>query len=206
VHRDLAAAFGVREVSAGELQAAAHRMHEQLDEAVEAVPELASYTEMISGVFDDLAKLDRPLSVQRIHGDYHLGQVLRTDRRWVVLDFEGEPARPAAQRRAPAHPLRDVAGMLRSFEYAARFLLADRPRSAAEEARLEAMAREWADRNRSAFCRGYAEAGGPDPMAHRVLLHAFELDKAVYEVLYEARHRPSWLAVPLGSLSHRARH
>jgi maltokinase len=204
VHRDLAAAFGVTELPAEEFHAGARRMHAQLAEAKAAVPELAPYAAMISAAFDDLAKLDRPMPAQRVHGDYHLGQVMRTERGWVLLDFEGEPARPAAQRRAPAHPLRDVAGMLRSFEYAARFLLADRRGSAAEEERLEARAREWTDRNRSAFCRGYAEAGGPDPQAYHVMLRAFELDKAVYEVLYEARNRPAWLAVPLGSLAHQS--
>jgi maltokinase len=97
--------------------------------------------------------------------------------------------------------------MLRSFEYAARFLLAGHREPATGRGAdtgpnrlVETRAREWADRNRGAFCRGYAEGGGPDPDAHRVLLRAFELDKAVYEVRYEAHNRPTWLHVPLGSL------
>jgi maltokinase len=85
--------------------------------------------------------------------------------------------------------------MLRSFEYAAHFML---PPEGAP--RLEALAREWADRNRDAFCRGYARAGGPDPASNQTLLRAFEYDKAVYEVLYEAQNRPDWLRIPLGSL------
>jgi maltokinase len=200
VHRDLAMAFEVTERSGDEVQAMGRAMHEQLRAARLAVPELAPYADLIAAAYDDLAKLDGPLPVQRIHGDYHLGQVMRTEHRWVVLDFEGEPARSLAERRAPGHPLRDVAGMLRSFEYAARHQIA--PDSAE---RLESRAREWADRNRAAFCRGYAQAGGPDPEAHEVLLRAFEFDKAVYEVLYEARNRPSWLHIPLSGFAAYAR-
>jgi hypothetical protein len=105
-------------------------------------------------------------------------------------------ARTPEERRALAHPLRDVAGMLRSFEYAARFLPAgDTTLSPEAEMGLELRARAWADRNREAFCRGYAEAGGADPAANAVLIRALELDKAVYEIRYEARNRPSWLPV-----------
>ncbi|GLW62482.1 aminoglycoside phosphotransferase [Actinomadura rubrobrunea] len=204
VHRDLAAAFGVTEVPARHARQMAAHMHRQLDEAIEAVPALAMYETAIRDAFDALARSDAPLTFQRVHGDYHLGQVMRTDTGWVVLDFEGEPARPPGERRALAHPLRDVAGMLRSFEYAARFLIADQSLPSDTAVRLETRAHTWAARNREAFCRGYAAAGGPDPKAHPVLMRAFEFDKAVYEINYEARNRPSWLPVPLRSLSHLA--
>jgi maltokinase len=213
VHRDLAMAFDVTELSADEVRATGRAMHENLMEARTAVPELAPYTDLIAAAYDELVKHDGPLPVQRIHGDYHLGQVVRTEHRWVVLDFEGEPARSLAERRAPGHPLRDVAGMLRSFEYAAQFLLfgqqsllgGQNQADPGSAERLEARAREWADRNRAAFCRGYAQAGGPDPEAHEVLLRAFEFDKAVYEVMYEARNRPSWLHIPLSGFAAHAR-
>jgi maltokinase len=115
----------------------------------------------------------------------------------VLLDFEGEPAVPLAQRRARSPALRDVAGMLRSLDYAARHQLPGH----ADPERIRAAARDWICRNQAAFCAGYAQAGGTDPGKHAVLLRALTLDKAVYEVLYEARHRPSWLSIPLDSIA-----
>ena len=197
VHADLAAAFGTDELGTDAVGEVTERMYRKLDLAVAAVPELAKHVDMISDAYSELAKLCGPFPVQRVHGDYHLGQVLRTETGWVVLDFEGEPATPLAQRRARSSPLRDVAGMLRSFDYAARHQLIGHSGQAA----LSDAARDWVRRNASAFCVGYAEAGGLDPVANQVLLRALQLDKAVYEVLYEARHRPSWLPIPLDSLA-----
>ncbi len=197
VHADLAAAFGTDELTAEAVGELTERMFRKLDLAVAAVPELSKHADMIGAAYAALAKLRGPFPVQRVHGDYHLGQVLRTETGWVVLDFEGEPATPLAQRRARSSALRDVAGMLRSFDYAARHQLIGHP----DQAALNAVARDWVRRNAAAFCAGYAEAGGLDPAANQVLLTALELDKAVYEVLYEARHRPSWLSIPLDSLA-----
>ncbi|MFC6878754.1 MULTISPECIES: maltokinase N-terminal cap-like domain-containing protein [Actinomadura] len=202
VHHDLAKAFGVTRVPAADVRAMARGMRRQLDEVGGAVPELRPYVPAIGAAFEEVEAGAEDLLFQRVHGDYHLGQVLRTGTGWVLLDFEGEPARTPAERRAPSHPLRDVAGMLRSFEYAARFMLAgngDLPPDAERD--LEARARAWTARNRAAFRGGYAAAGGPDPAGHAALLRAFELDKAVYEIRYEARNRPSWLPVPLRSLA-----
>ena len=197
VHADLAAAFGTDQLGASAVGELTEQMFRKLDLAVAAVPELAKHVDMITDAYSELAKLPGPFPVQRVHGDYHLGQVLRTENGWVVLDFEGEPATPLAQRRARSSPLRDVAGMLRSFDYAARHQLIGHP----EQAALNDVARDWVRRNAGAFCAGYAEGGGLDPAANQVLLRALQLDKAVYEVLYEARHRPSWLPIPLDSMA-----
>lgn len=107
----------------------------------------------------------------------------------MLIDFEGEPARPLAERRRPAPPVQDVAGMLRSFDYAARHRDPDDSGAAA-----------WAERNRAAFCTGYAQVTGADPRDEPVVIRAFETDKAVYEVLYEARHRPAWLSIPMSAV------
>jgi maltokinase len=115
----------------------------------------------------------------------------------VVIDFEGEPMADLETRRLPDSPLRDIAGMLRSFEYAGHHRVVE----AGYSPQLAYRASEWTQRNREAFLDGYAEGAGHDPRAHAVPLRAFEADKAVYEAVYEARNRPAWLAIPLASLS-----
>ena len=197
VHRDLADAFGRSELEPEALRELAEQMYRRLDMAVATVPELGRYADRVGDAYSDLAKLIEPVPAQRVHGDYHLGQVMRTQTGWVVLDFEGEPASPLAQRRARSSPLRDVAGMLRSFDYAARHQLVTRP----DAAGLAPRAADWVRRNGDAFCAGYAAAGGIDPAANSVLLRAMLLDKAVYEVLYEARNRPTWVPIPLESIA-----
>ncbi len=196
VHSSMAQALPTGIADQRALETMAQSMRARLDAAQVAVPELADHAAAISAVFDALAKSHEPVPLQRVHGDFHLGQVMRTDNGWVLLDFEGEPGAPIAARTALSSPLRDVAGMLRSFDYASRYLLADQPAAA----QLEYRAAEWAERNRDAFCTGYAKSAGRDPRDDDVLLRAFELDKAVYEVAYEARNRPSWVRIPLGSI------
>ena len=196
VHGDLARALDSRTADADESRATAREMAARLDAAVAVVAELEPFAAAVRAAYDEVSALTTSVPIQRVHGDYHLGQVLRTDTGWILLDFEGEPARPLSERRAMMSPLRDVAGMLRSFDYAARHLLAENPNSPG----LQYRATEWAERNRNAFCDGYAAAAGRDPRDEAVVLRAFELDKAIYEVVYEARNRPSWLPIPLGSI------
>ena len=124
----------------------------------------------------------RELAAQRIHGDCHLGQVLLSEGQWRYVDFEGEPLKSLDERREPDSPLRDVAGMLRSFDYAAAEGEADQ---------------SWLDACRRAFLRGY----GLDPSADDAVLTAYEVDKAAYETVYEARYRPHLLRVPLTRLA-----
>jgi maltokinase len=198
VHTLMAQTLPTRTVGAEDFAATAVQLHARLEAAIEVVPELAEHAGALRGLYDAFGRLDHEVVVQRVHGDLHLGQVLRTQDGWVLLDFEGEPARPLAERTALMNPLRDVAGMLRSFDYAARYLLVERGQG---EPQLAYRAAEWAQRNRAAFCEGYARGGGIDPRKEPVPLQVFELDKAVYEVVYEARNRPAWLPVPLGSIA-----
>ena len=197
VHQDLAEAFGRSELEPEAIRELAEQMYRRLDIAIATVPELARHADKIGDAYSHLAKLIEPTPAQRVHGDYHLGQVMRTQTGWVVLDFEGEPASPLAQRRARSSPLRDVAGMLRSFDYAARHQLLTHP----DAVRLAPKASDWVRRNSDAFCAGYAAAGGLDPAENSVLLRAMLLDKAVYEVIYEARNRPTWIPIPLESIA-----
>ena len=129
----------------------------------------------------------------RHHGDLHLGQVLWAGDDWLVIDFEGEPARPLAERRAKRSPLRDVAGMLRSFNYAAAVAGVARRPTVEERARAEFLAGLRRRDRRRAAC-------SPAPEATERLLRIFELEKAVYELRYELANRPDWVHVPVGGI------
>jgi maltose alpha-D-glucosyltransferase / alpha-amylase len=145
----------------------------------------------------------------RCHGDYHLGQVLQTGSDFVILDFEGEPARTLTERRAKYSPLKDVAGMLRSFNYAAYAVLyqvwEERSSDEDERAELESWALAWEELARAAFLEGYCTATGEhsgprfmptDTNAFQQVIDIFQLEKAIYELNYEFNNRPTWIPIP----------
>ncbi len=197
VHRDLARVLPTQPAEAGWLAEVATQLTARLEAATAIVPELAEHGESLRALYARVAESTGSVDLQRVHGDLHLGQVLRTTQGWIVLDFEGEPARALAARRELDSPLRDVAGMLRSFDYAARHMLVEQP----DDPQRAYRAQEWAERNRTAFRAGYAAVSGTDQSVDSPLLRAFEADKAVYECVYETRNRPHWLMIPLTSLS-----
>ncbi len=212
-------AFAPQPISSADLKALASEVREQVELALQALrlgldklseATAAQARRVLEGApgllkaVDALPALKLSASRTRVHGDYHLGQVLRADDDFVILDFEGEPARSLAQRVAKQSPLKDVVGMLRSFDYAAFAALfafaGDRP---GVFDRLAPWARSWRTWASAAFLREYlaAAAGAPFLPADRGhvarLLDALTLDKALYELLYELNNRPDWVRIPL---------
>ena len=197
VHRDLRTALPTRTVEGAELAALVDRLTARLSGVVATVPELAPIGDQLRVRIESLGDLPGGLRLQRVHGDYHLGQVLLVGDSWKLLDFEGEPGAPIAERAALDHPLRDVAGMLRSFAYAAAQGGADRP----EQERAQ-----WQAACEHAFRSGYHEGtGGSDSQtgeaSEDTILAAYLVDKAAYEASYEKRNRPDWLPIPLAALT-----
>ncbi|WP_342371663.1 phosphotransferase [Propioniciclava soli] len=181
VHDQLRDAFG-EQTASGDVLAGV--MGERLDAALDAAPQLAEHADALRARFDALRGSE--LRTQRVHGDFHLGQTLASPAGWTIIDFEGEPAKTAAERRAFDSVWRDVAGMTRSFDYA---------RSAHADPSGPGATR-WADRAREGFLQGYCEG-----TTQAAVLTAYETDKAVYEVLYELRNRPDWVDIPLRAVS-----
>ena len=191
VHARLAQVMPTREATPEVIASVLRGMRERFYSAAREVPALAAHGSAVEAIFARARTATWP-RLQRLHGDYHLGQVLDVPGRgWVLLDFEGEPLRPMRERDEPDVTMRDVAGMLRSFSYlAGTFVLAHPGQDASA-------ATGWVVACRRAFLEGYADRSGLDTPDRSVLLDAYELDKAIYEAVYETRNRPSWLPIPL---------
>lgn len=169
-----------------------------------ALARAALAPDAVAALLDRLGRVGQPGLAIRVHGDYHLGQVMRTDQGWFVLDFEGEPARPLDERRQARSPLKDVAGMLRSLHYATAVAIKDR---GDERVAAGGLDRAWEDRNRASFLQGYLSTPGIADLLPRphegleVVLRALEVEKAAYELAYELAYRPHWADIPARALS-----
>jgi maltokinase len=172
------------------------RMFVDLDEEDPALAPISGRAQDVRERLQAFSHIGTGGRLIRTHGDYHLGQTMLADRGWVILDFEGEPARPLPERRRKRSPLRDVAGMLRSFAYAAS--------AAAQQHGTEAP-EGWEEQARGAFLDGYFESVDttllpPGQDAIDKLLSVFELEKAVYELRYELNNRPDWVGIPVAGI------
>ena len=195
VHVSLAQLFPTHSPGPEDREAMAATWRRRLAIAIAEVPAIAERKTAVEEVYERALDAEWP-PLQRIHGDYHLGQVLQHPTRgWVLLDFEGEPLRPMAERTRPDLALRDVAGMLRSFDYVAGSIRLDRPDGSS------AAVGEWVRTARKGFVEGYARISHVDLGAQSDLLSALELDKAVYEAIYESRNRPTWVTIPLRAIA-----
>jgi trehalose synthase-fused probable maltokinase len=195
VHATLAAVLPTRAPTLADIDSIITGMRRRLNLALREVPTLENCRSSIERLFELARTAPWPL-LQRIHGDYHLGQVLDVPGRgWVLVDFEGEPLREMTERSELDVTLRDVAGMLRSFDYAAGSVtLAGGGSGPAESVAA------WAPAARHGFVDGYIARSGVDLRQRHEVLDAFEIDKALYEAVYEARNRPDWIAIPVAAI------
>lgn len=194
IHQALAATLGREDASPEAHEALLRSMRGRYAAAVASVPELASRASDVEALLGRVSSVAWP-PLQRIHGDYHLGQVLDVpERGWVALDFEGEPLRPLAERVRADLVHRDIAGMLRSFDYVAGSVRLSGEASSEDGTQGPGA---WAAHCRLAFLDGYGSVAGELDADDRTLVRVLELDKALYEVDYEARNRPTWLPIPV---------
>ncbi|HEX7307645.1 maltokinase N-terminal cap-like domain-containing protein [Lentzea sp.] len=194
VHADLRTTLGEEVAGPDDEAEFVAALHSRLDAALVEVPRLAEFEAGLRARFDAVLEAAGPIRLQRVHGDLHLGQVLRSPRAWVLVDFEGQP--DAAERDRPRPAAHDVATVLRSLHYAAAQLLV----GADDVEALLPLAARWLERNRTAFCDGYSEVSA-DLRRDDVLLTAVELDRAVLEVRHENRFRPEWTVIPLSAIA-----
>ena len=201
-----ALAEGMRSHAAASLDVLGDRMSALNDASRAAAEAVLGDRDALLARFDEVRDVrDAGLRI-RVHGDYHLGQVLRSEEDFIILDFEGEPARSIAERRAKQSPLKDVAGMVRSYSYAAyAALFAFTMHAPDDYPVLEPWAETWQHWAADAFLSGYRSTIGKMPIipsgaAWTTLLRAFMLDKAFYELAYELNNRPDWIRIPLSGI------
>lgn len=200
LHSSLAKAFGVYEAEPSQWISSMSTMVENIEDILD--PELK---DKALDLFSKLSSLSDVGASIRIHGDYHLGQVMRTDLGWFVLDFEGEPALSFDKRRQVRSPLKDIAGFLRSLHYAVE--VSKMNQDSLQDQEVDQLGLEWQRRNRNGFLEAYLSSLliqdllPQDPMALQILLHLHEMEKAAYEIAYENSQRPNWLPIPLGAFS-----
>ncbi|NJC21270.1 1,4-alpha-glucan branching enzyme [Arthrobacter pigmenti] len=195
VHTQLASAFGSRQATAVETEEFRESLASRIEWAWrEAGSSVGPLDAEVNSVLAEVTALEGLPELQRIHADLHLGQILATnDAGWLVLDFEGEPLRPAAERSVPDVPVRDVVGLVRSLEYAAGVGVHDAAVSGGD-------AEAWAKESVAAFLDGYSSEAGTTVDRSGALYRALWLDKALYEVVYELRNRPDWVDVPVAAV------
>lgn len=196
VHADLRDSLGEQTAGPDDEVEFVGALHRRLNAALAWIPALAPFEAGLRARYDAVLEAGEPIRLQRVHGDLHLGQVLRSPHTWVLVDFEGEPHGGAAERARPRPAEHDVATALRSLHYAASQLLV----GADDVAGLLPRAAQWLARNRKAFCDGYVELS-PEFRLDGALLAAVELDRAVLEVCHEQRFRPEWVVIPLSAIA-----
>ena len=176
----------------------------QREQDQERAQELVNRQTSIAAAVRALGESGRGMLMTRIHGDFHLGQVLVASGDAHIIDFEGEPATPITERRAKTSPLRDVAGLLRSIDYVGATLIDRRTIRAVpvDEAHRDQLIDRFRARAATAFLRAYWEANGSSSgAAARALLDLFLIEKAAYEITYEVANRPTWIGVPLAGMA-----
>jgi maltose alpha-D-glucosyltransferase/alpha-amylase len=212
-------AFSPKTADDGDATGWAKKTEQRLQKAVEAIAgvqtwqreqdqeraqELVNRQTSIAAAVRALGQSGRGMLMTRIHGDFHLGQVLVASGDAHIIDFEGEPATPIAERRAKTSPLRDVAGLLRSIDYVGATLIDRRAIRAVpvDEAQRDQLIDRFRARASTSFLRAYWEAGGSSSgAAARALLDLFLIEKAAYEITYEVANRPTWIGVPLAGMA-----
>lgn len=192
VHEQMRESLPTGTWGTAEIAALVERLNSRLDRALAMHDTIGAYADRVRAAYAAVDP-EAAIPVQRVHGDFHLGQTLRTISGWMIIDFEGEPAQPLEDRVRLDTVARDVAGMLRSLDYAAHSVAI--ATGVAQDQHVDA----WVSRNRIAFLRGY---GYESSEAAAALLHAYEIDKALYEVVYELSYRPTWVQIPLHALNH----